>query len=182
MNNILNSSLWNIVSFLDKHLRQSGNISLLRTRQTNASLTCSVGDMAGHSITFVSFACRNVFVKQSVCASALSTKMSPLGDVVTSRTVSAYHHDAIYIWALGSNIIELKAAKLFCNHELYICFENANDIWLEDCIKSEAGVQNACFSYTKMFVTLLQIQHSRHTQTVVLKPFRRRFFTAVSLS
>ena len=34
--------------------------------------------------------------------------------------VLAYNHHAIYIWALGSNIFELKANRLFCNHELYI--------------------------------------------------------------
>ena len=60
------------------------------------------------------------------------------------RTADNYH-DAIYIWALGSNIFELKADKLFCNHELYICFENINDNWLEDYIKSETGVQNPAF-------------------------------------
>ena len=68
---------------------------------------------------------------------------------MTSRTVLAYNHYAIYICALGSNIFELKDDKLFCNHELYICFENVIDHWLEDYIKSEAGVQKPTFLIQK---------------------------------
>ena len=52
--------------------------------------------------------------------------------IMMSRTVFAYNHDVIYTWALGSNIFELKANQLLCNHELYICFENVNDNWLEN--------------------------------------------------
>ena len=75
-------------------------------------------------------------------------------NVWTSRTVLAYNHDAIYSWALESNIFELKANKLFCNHELYICFENVNDNWLVDYLKSEADARKPTFLIQKMLVTL----------------------------
>ena len=65
--------------------------------------------------------------------------------VFISRTVLTYSHDGIYIWALGSNTFELKTNKLFCNHELYICFENINDNWLEDSIKSEGAHKSLLF-------------------------------------
>ena len=92
--------------------------------------------------------------------------------ITTSRTVLAYYHDGIYIWALWSNIFVRKANKLFCNHELYICFENVNDNWLEDYIKSEAGTQKPTFLIKNAYnsVTIPA------SQTTVTKPFRCNFF------
>ena len=75
--------------------------------------------------------------------------MREFATITTSRTLLAYKHDGIYIWALGSNMFELKANKLFCYHELYICFENVNDNWLEDYIKSKPGSQNPTFLIQK---------------------------------
>ena len=73
----------------------------------------------------------------------------------TSRTVLAYNHDGIYIWALESDIFWLKANKLFCKHEFSICFENVNDNWLAwRLYKIWNGRSKVYFSDTKMFVTL----------------------------
>ena len=51
-----------------------------------------------------------------------------------------------YTFGLSEAIFSnLKPINYFYNHELYICFENVNDNWLEDYINSEAGALKPTF-------------------------------------